>query len=254
MPTELENLEQRLLSSPTARARFLADTLELFEQNGVDVSDDDFRKQIEPALDLTDGNRFLSGLAASSVVIVAATAGQRGAAQQESLSQVASSVVIVAATAGQRGALGAAQAGRLGQAASSVVIVAATAGQRGSLGATQAGRLGQAASSVVIVAASAGQRGSLGATQAGRLGQAASSVVIVAASAGQRGALGAAGGLESAPEASQEAPLPTVTISVPTAVTLAEIAHGLQAISELLLLESAGIDEQVKAVSRERQG
>ena len=34
----LEDLETTLLSNPAARARFLADTLELFEKNGVDVN------------------------------------------------------------------------------------------------------------------------------------------------------------------------------------------------------------------------
>lgn len=187
MPTDLEGLEQKLLDSPTARARFLADTLELFEKNGVDVNDAAFQQQMQPALDLSDGSRFLGGLAASTVVIVAATAGQRGATD-------------------------------------------AVAGGTS---------LGRAASSVVIVAASAGQRGAVGA--ASGLGRAASSVVIVAATAGQRGAMG--GGMESMPA---KAEAPTVTISIPAAITIADIAHGLRAVADLLLNESAALDQQIK--------
>ena len=77
-PGNFEALEQRLLQSPTARARFLADTLELLEKNGVDVNSPDFQQQIQPSLDLTEGSRFLGGLAASTVVVAVATAGQRG--------------------------------------------------------------------------------------------------------------------------------------------------------------------------------
>lgn len=216
MPTDLEGLEQKLLDSPTARARFLADTLELFEKNGVDVNDAAFQQQMQPALDLSDGSRFLGGLAASTVVIVAATAGQRGA---------------TGAVAGGNAP---------GRAASSVVIVAASAGQRGATDAVAGGTsLGRAASSVVIVAASAGQRGAVGA--ASGLGRAASSVVIVAATAGQRGAIG--GGMESIPA---KAEAPTVTISIPAAITIADIAHGLRAVADLLLNESAALDQQIK--------
>jgi hypothetical protein len=145
-----EALEQRLLQSPTARARFLADTLELLEKNGVDVNSPDFQQQIQPSLDLTEGSRFLGGLAASTVVVAIATAGQRGSIGSQA-GNAASTVVIVAASAGQRGSLGT----DLGRAASTVVIVAASAGQRGSLGTD----LGRAASTVVVALATAGQRG-----------------------------------------------------------------------------------------------
>ena len=98
-----EALEQRLLQSPTARARFLADTLELLEKNGVDVNSPDFQQQIQPSLDLTEGSRFLGGLAASTVVVAIATAGQRGlggmAGRQEAAVQGAGFTVTVPAAA-----------------------------------------------------------------------------------------------------------------------------------------------------------
>ena len=121
-----EALEQRLLQSPTARARFLADTLELLEKNGVDVNSPDFQQQIQPSLDLTEGSRFLGGLAASTVVVAIATAGQRGSIASQA-GNAASTVVVVAASAGQRGSIGT----DLGRAASTVVVAIATAGQRG---------------------------------------------------------------------------------------------------------------------------
>lgn len=145
-----EALEQRLLQSPTARARFLADTLELLEKNGVDVNSPDFQQQIQPSLDLTEGSRFLGGLAASTVVVAIATAGQRGSIASQA-GNAASTVVVVAASAGQRGSLGT----DLGRAASTVVIVAASAGQRGGIGTD----LGRTASTVVVAIATAGQRG-----------------------------------------------------------------------------------------------
>jgi len=249
-----EALEQRLLQSPTARARFLADTLELLEKNGVDVNSPDFQQQIQPSLDLTEGSRFLGGLAASTVVVAIATAGQRGSIGSQA-GNAASTVVIVAASAGQRGSLGT----DLGRAASTVVIVAASAGQRGSLGTD----LGRAASTVVIVAASAGQRGSLGTD----LGRAASTVVIVAASAGQRGSLGTdlgraastvvvalatagqrgLGGMVGRQESAGQGAAFTVT--VPAAATIADVARGLRALADLLVNESEALDQQIQQLA-----
>jgi hypothetical protein len=264
MSDELSQLEERLLSNPAARARFLADTLDLLQRNGVDVNSPDVQEQMKTAMDLTEGSRFLGGLAASSVVIVAASAGQRGASGVgSSIGRAASSVVIAVASAGQRGASGV--GGNIGRAASSVVIVAATAGQRGMGGGL--GDIGRAASSVVIVAATAGQRGGLagqgignaassvvvaiatagqrGATPAtgglaGQgIGNVASSVVIAIATAGQRGALPAAGGMESAPE---------VQVTVPTSTTLNEIAVGLRTLADLLESESDELKKQIAAL------
>jgi hypothetical protein len=138
---ELEDASERLLNSPAGRARLLADTLELFERAGADLSSPHLSGLL--TTNVADRGVFLGNLAASTVVIVAASAGQRGFDP----STVASSVVIVAATAGQRALDPSTRA-------SSVVIVAATAGQRALDPST-------AASTVVIVAASAGQRGAL---------------------------------------------------------------------------------------------
>jgi len=225
-----EALEQRLLQSPTARARFLADTLELLEKNGVDVNSPDFQQQIQPSLDLTEGSRFLGGLAASTVVVAIATAGQRGSIGSQA-GNAASTVVIVAASAGQRGSLGT----DLGRAASTVVIVAASAGQRGSLGTD----LGRAASTVVIVAASAGQRGSLGTD----LGRAASTVVVALATAGQRGLGGMVGRQESAGQGA------AFTVTVPAAATIADVARGLRALADLLVNESEALDQQIQQLA-----
>jgi hypothetical protein len=265
MSDELTQLEDRLLSNPAARARFLADTLDLLQRNGVDVNSPDVQEQMKTAMDLTEGSRFLGGLAASSVVIVAASAGQRGASGVGSnIGRAASSVVIAVASAGQRGASGVGS--NIGRAASSVVIVAATAGQRG-MGGGGLGDIGRAASSVVIVAATAGQRGGLagqgignaassvvvaiasagqrGATPAtgglaGQgIGNVASSVVIAIATAGQRGALPSVGGMESAPE---------VQVTVPTSTTLNEIAVGLRTLADLLESESDELKKQIAAL------
>ncbi|UPG71167.1 hypothetical protein MVG78_11180 [Roseomonas gilardii subsp. gilardii] len=235
-PGNFEALEQRLLQSPTARARFLADTLELLEKNGVDVNSPDFQQQIQPSLDLTEGSRFLGGLAASTVVVAIATAGQRGSIASQA-GNAASTVVVVAASAGQRGSIGS----DLGRAASSVVIVAASAGQRGSIGSD----LGRAASTVVIVAASAGQRGSIGSD----LGRAASTVVVAVATAGQRGLGGMLGRQESTQGGVQGSVQGGFTVTVPAAATIADVARGLRALADLLVNESEALDQQIQQLA-----
>lgn len=67
--SELEALESRLLSSPAARARFLADTLEALEGGGADTAG------LLKTVDLTDGARFLGGLAAATIVITRTSTG-----------------------------------------------------------------------------------------------------------------------------------------------------------------------------------
>lgn len=69
MASDLKNLNNRLINSPVARARFLADTLDLLEKNGLDVQDPDVLKSLDLNLDLNDGKKFIDGLRASSVVI-----------------------------------------------------------------------------------------------------------------------------------------------------------------------------------------
>jgi hypothetical protein len=175
-------LQQRLLEDPQARARFLADILDLLRESGVDTSSREFEETFASALDLTDGDRFMAGLAANAIVIVSASAGQR-----------------------PRGGDGQQELAGVGNVASSVVIVAASAGQRG---------LGQ------------------------RLGDAASSVVIVAASAGQRGL----GGFELQP--GQQ-----VTVDIPPAMKMAEVAGVLRELATQLESESAALDDQIKTLA-----
>lgn len=69
MPNDLNNLRGRLVASPVARARFLADTLDLLGKNGLDVEDPDVLKSLDLSLDLNDGKKFVDGLRASTVVI-----------------------------------------------------------------------------------------------------------------------------------------------------------------------------------------
>lgn len=250
MSDELESLQQRLLDDPTARARFLADTLELLERNGVATHSAEFQQQIKPALDLSQGANFVGGLAASTLVLVVAGAAQRGVGGN--LGKAASSVVIVAASAGQRGI-----GSDPGKAASSVVIVAASAGQRG-IGSDP----GKAATSVVIAVATAGQRG-----VGGNLGKAASSVVIVAASAGQRGvgrgigtqaeiiavAMPTGATQRQGPMEDLPADAGGTGLSVPAALTIAEIAMGLRALAQLLENESVELDRQVQDLTPDAQ-
>ena len=65
----LKDLRNRLLESPSARATFLTGTLSLLKDNGVDVDDPDVLKSLDLEFDLRDGQRFVDGLKASTVVI-----------------------------------------------------------------------------------------------------------------------------------------------------------------------------------------
>jgi hypothetical protein len=69
MPNDLKKLRDNLTKSPAARARFLADTLEVLKRNGLDIDDPDVLQSLDLNLDLTDSKKFLDGLAASTVVI-----------------------------------------------------------------------------------------------------------------------------------------------------------------------------------------
>ncbi|MBN9148349.1 MULTISPECIES: hypothetical protein [unclassified Nitrobacter] len=138
----LEDLETTLLSNPAARARFLADTLELFEKNGVDVNTA-FSGAAADSFDLTDGARFLGGLAASSVVITRSSTG-RGVGDLGG-NPAASTLVITRSSTGRGvGDLGA------NPAASTLVITRSSTG-RG------VGDLGTVASTVVITRSSTGR-------------------------------------------------------------------------------------------------
>lgn len=117
----LEDLEVTLLSSPAARARFLADTLELFEKNGVNVNAA-FSGAAANSFDLTDGPRFLGGLAASSMVITRSSTG-RGVGDLGG-NPAASTMVITRSSTGR----GAADLGS-NPAASTIVITNASTGR-----------------------------------------------------------------------------------------------------------------------------
>lgn len=69
MTNDLRSLRNVLINSPTARVHFLARTLDLFRDSGVDVDDPAVLADMDLDLNLTDGQKFVSGLAASSIVI-----------------------------------------------------------------------------------------------------------------------------------------------------------------------------------------
>lgn len=69
MANDLKGLRTRLVSSKFARAKFLADTLTLLKDNGLDVEDDKVIEELHLDMDLKDGERFLDSIRASTVVI-----------------------------------------------------------------------------------------------------------------------------------------------------------------------------------------
>lgn len=194
----LNDLEKRLLESPSARARFLGEALELLERQGVDTTAEQFAGAIRANLE--NGPAFLQSLAASTIVIAIAAgrgATPPGGATQATLLAVAnaiggrggasaSTVVIAIASAGGRAVT---PGGIGGLAASTVVIALASAGGRA---VTPGGGGGLAASTVVIAIASAGGRAI---TPGGAGGLAASTVVIAIASGGGRAITPGGGGL-----------------------------------------------------------
>ncbi len=66
-------LNANLKQSAAARTKFLAGIMELLEKNGVDVSDEEVLKKLDLNLDLSDGEKFVKGLAASTVVVTVVT-------------------------------------------------------------------------------------------------------------------------------------------------------------------------------------
>src|SRR5688500_5119686 len=72
----LEQLTDQLLDSPTSRARFLAQTLELLERNGVDLTSEALSGLV--SADISDRESFENSMAANTVAIVIGSAGQRG--------------------------------------------------------------------------------------------------------------------------------------------------------------------------------
>jgi hypothetical protein len=160
----------------------------MLQRSGVDTASSDFQRSFG-ALDVTDGSRFLGGLAASAIVIVSASAAQR---------ELASTVVVAVASAGGR------------ELASTVVVAVASAGGR------------ELASTVVVAVASAGGR------------ELASTVVIVAASAGQR----------------EMQPNQPITVTIPPAMKMAEVAGALRELASQLEAESVALDEQVNSLTQ----
>jgi hypothetical protein len=65
----LKALGNRLKTSTAARAKFLSTLLETLEKNGVDINDETILKELNLNLDLTNGEQFVKGLAASTVVV-----------------------------------------------------------------------------------------------------------------------------------------------------------------------------------------
>lgn len=132
MSDTYSEIEQQVLESPAARARLLAQALEVMEQDKSGAMAESYESLL--SADLRDGKAFLGTLAASTVVIAIASAGERGSIAG-GLGTKASTVVIAIASAGERGSI----AGGLGTKASTVVIAIASAGERGSLGAMRGG-------------------------------------------------------------------------------------------------------------------
>ncbi len=94
----LDDLEAQIASSPAARARLLADTLTILERQGIDTTKESFHGLV--SADISNAPAFMGALAASTVVIVIGSAGQRPVAAD--LGTAASTVVIAIASAGQR--------------------------------------------------------------------------------------------------------------------------------------------------------
>lgn len=69
MANDINDLNANLKQSAAARAKFLAGVLELLEKNGVDVKDEEVLKKLDLNLDLSNGEEFVKGLAASTVVV-----------------------------------------------------------------------------------------------------------------------------------------------------------------------------------------
>jgi hypothetical protein len=69
MADDLTALKARLVKSPAARARFLADTLDLLAKNGVDVEDKDILKSTGLSFDLANGQKFVDESVASTNII-----------------------------------------------------------------------------------------------------------------------------------------------------------------------------------------
>jgi hypothetical protein len=134
---ELEELAERLNESPAARARFLAGTIELLEQNDVDVSAPEFRGLL--TADISNHASFLRSLAASAVVTAIAHTGGGDGGPQES----ATTVVIAIASGG---------AAEMQESATTVVVAIATAGGAGA-------ELQESATTVVVAIATAGGAG-----------------------------------------------------------------------------------------------
>jgi hypothetical protein len=69
MPSDLTALKARLVNSPAARARFLADTLDLLAKQGVDIEDADVLKSTGLSFDLSNGGKFVDESVASTNII-----------------------------------------------------------------------------------------------------------------------------------------------------------------------------------------
>ncbi|MGP3919249.1 hypothetical protein [Nonomuraea sp. 10N515B] len=134
---ELEELAERLNESPAARARFLAGTIELLEENGVDVSAKEFGGLL--TADISNHASFLRSLAASAVVTAIGYTGGGDGGPQES----ATTVVIAIASGG---------AAEMQESATTVVVAIAVAGGA-------AAEMQESATTVVVAIAVAGGAG-----------------------------------------------------------------------------------------------
>lgn len=65
----LSDLGKNLKTNTVARAKFLAGFLDLLEKSGLDVQDERVIKELNLNLDLSDGEKFVKGLASSTNII-----------------------------------------------------------------------------------------------------------------------------------------------------------------------------------------
>jgi len=68
-PHPLDHLKNTLVNSPAKRASFLAGTLELLRNHGVNVDDPKVVERLGLNLDLADGQKFVKGTTASTLII-----------------------------------------------------------------------------------------------------------------------------------------------------------------------------------------
>lgn len=224
-------LEQRLLATPAGRARFLAETLEILQRNGVDTSAPALQPHMASMLDIRDSGRFMGALQATSVLTIAVSSGaqQKLGATDSGEAQIATGVQpnSVALTGsrdhGQQESL---QAGSAMQPAVTAWVPRGAGAGRAGPGVVSG--IGNVATLLTIVMG--GQRGGIS-----NVARVVADVVI--------------SGRATQPQAGLQESL-AVPRRVPSAAALLEVALGLRALAELLVTEAEALEEQLTALAR----